>query len=94
MDATFLSTLAGTILSLGFSYIPGLKDWFAGLESQGRAVVMLGVLALTAGGLFASSCAGLYVSVVCDQQGAIELVKLFFAALAANQSTYLVTRRL
>ncbi len=94
MDATFLSTLSGTVLSLAFSYIPSLKDWYAGLESQGKAVVMLGVLALTAVGLFAASCGGLYVTVACDQAGAIELGKFFFTALIANQSTYLVTRRL
>ena len=94
MDATFLSTLSGTVLRLALSYVPSLKDWYGGLDPQGKAITMLAVLAITAVGLFAASCTGLYVTVACDQAGALELGKMFFAALIANQSTYLVTRRL
>ena len=94
MDATFLSTISGTVLSLAFSYIPSLKDWYAALEAQGKAVVMLALLALTSIGLFITSCSGYYVVVSCDQAGAIDMAKLFFGALVANQATYLVTRRL
>lgn len=94
MDATFLSTVAGSVLSLAFSYVPSLKNWYGALEGQGKALVMLVVLALTAISLYATSCFGYYVVVSCDQAGAIELAKLFFAALVANQSTYMMTRRL
>lgn len=44
MSSDKLSALAGVVLSLAFSYIPGLKTWFGGLSSTGKRLVMLAVL--------------------------------------------------
>lgn len=95
MDYLALSTLSGSVLSLFFSYIPGLKEWFGLLDGQKKSVVTLCALILTTAGLYAVSCTGIYdVGVTCDKVGIVELVKVFFAALVANQGTYLINKKL
>jgi hypothetical protein len=106
MDGTTLSTVAGAVLSLGFSYIPNLKDWYNrlgkgenGTDDGGtkKRLVMLGLLVLVVVVVFALSCAslaeGFELYVTCDQPGAIGLVKALVFAIAANQGTYMLTRR-
>ena len=53
-----LSAAAGVLLSLAFSYLPGLNGWFASLEGTHKRLVMLAALVLVAAGAFALSCAG------------------------------------
>lgn len=94
MDTTLISTVSGSALSLAFSYLPGLQDWYQTLDSKGRAWVMLGAMLATSIGLFIASCSGQYITVACTQDGAIEMAKFFFAALVANQSTFAITKKL
>jgi hypothetical protein len=106
MDGTTLSTVASAVLSLGFSYVPKLKDWFEklgenpdGSDDGGtkKRLVMLVLLVLIVVVIYALSCAGLgegfELNVTCDQPGAIGLVKALVFAIAANQGTYMLTRR-
>lgn len=94
MSSDKLSALAGVVLSLAFSYIPGLKTWFGGLSSTGKRLVMLAALLIVAGGSFGLSCAGVLdgalatPAVLCEQRGAMEIAWAFVAALVANQATY------
>jgi hypothetical protein len=91
MTAEQLSMIAGVVLSLAFSYIPGLKDWYASLEGTRKRLVMLGVLLISALAVFGLSCARLWIVVSCDQAGAIQLVTNFVAALISNQATFLIS---
>lgn len=91
MTAEQLGALAGVILSLLFSYVPGLSDKFAGLEATTKRLVMAGLLLLVAIGALALSCANLVVTVECSQAGLIGLVNTFIAALVANQAAYLIS---
>ena len=106
MDGTTLSTVASAVLSLGFSYIPKLKDWYDklgqgadGSDDGGtkKRLVMLVLLVLVVLVSFRSFMrrpgAGFELNVTCDQPGAIGLVKSLVFAIAANQGTYMVTRR-
>jgi hypothetical protein len=106
MDGTTLSTVASAVLSLGFSYIPNLKDWYGKLGQEEndsddggtkKRLVMLVLLLLIVLVVFGLSCAGLgagfELNVTCDQPGAIGLVKALVFAIAANQGTYMLTRR-
>jgi hypothetical protein len=106
VDGTTLSTVASAVLSLGFSYVPKLKDWYENLgeNSDGsddggtqKRLVMLILLVMVVLVVFGLSCAGLgagfELNVTCDQPGAIGLVKALVFAIAANQGTYLITRR-
>ncbi len=87
--------IAGIILSLVFSYVPGAKDWFDKLDGTKKRLVMLVLLAMAAGGMFGLACAGLGIElglvVTCDRAGAIQMVMAFILAVTANQATYLIS---
>lgn len=91
MTAENLSMYAGVLLSLIFSYLPGVNSWYDTRASDVKRLLMLAILAVTAGAIFGLACAGYWAGVVCDQTGAVALVKLFIAAVIANQATFLVS---
>ena len=106
MDGTTLSTVASAVLSIGFSYVPRMRDWYEklGVNTDGsddggttKRLVMLVLLAMVVLVVFGLSCAGLgagfELSVTCDQPGATGLVKALVFAIAANQGTYMLTKR-
>jgi hypothetical protein len=92
LTADLLSSVAGIVLSLLFSYVPGVKDWFEGLDGTYKRLVMLALLVVVSGGIFALSCYGVLAGYVeCTEAGAWELVSVFVAALIANQGAFLVS---
>ncbi len=95
MNEVALSGFAGTLLSLVFTYLPGAREWYESLEAPEKSFVMLALLFSLTGAIFAVQCSGYYdFGIVCSKVGFYEVVNVFFAALVANQSTYLITRRL
>jgi len=88
MSSELLIVIAGVVLSLLFSYIPGLKDWYDPLAPNAKRVIMLGALVLSAGGVFALACFGKYDLVACDAAGAWNLLEYFVLAAIANQTAY------
>ena len=88
MSAELLIVIAGVVLSLLFSYVPGLKDWFDPLWPNQKRFVMLGALLVSAGGIFALACFGKYDLVSCDAAGAWNLLEYFILAAIANQTAY------
>jgi hypothetical protein len=94
MTGELLSGIAGVVLSLIFSYVPGIKDWFETLEPSIKQAVMGGLLVVVALAAFGLSCAGLDIGIVCSGAGAWELARLLLAALVANSSTYTATKHL
>lgn len=97
MTAETLSLLAGAVLSLLFSYVPGLNSWFDTIKPEFKRLTMAGLTFVVAAAAYGLSCAGLgeqlKIAVVCDQAGAIALVQAWVLALVANQATYGVTPR-
>lgn len=97
MTAESLTSLAGSLLSLGFSYLPGLSDAYGRLTAVQKRLVMLVLLGVSAAGLYGLSCAGFAAHFglpeTCGEAGALLYLKLFFQALAANQATFLLTPR-
>ncbi len=91
MTAEQLGAIAGVILSLLFSYVPGLSDKFAALDATVKRLVMAGLLLAVAVGALALSCAQVVVTVECSQAGLIGLVNTFIAALVANQAAFLIS---
>jgi hypothetical protein len=89
-----LGAIAALVLSLAMSYIPGLKEWYAGQSGEHKALIMLGLLVLVSGGAFGLACAGMYPELVCDQAGLMGLIKVFVVALIANQSAYTISRKI
>lgn len=88
MEGNLLASFAGILLSLGFGYIPGLKDRYDTLVAQQKALVMAGLLLVAALGVFGLSCWGPFEYATCDQGGAWALAEMFVTALIANQATY------
>ena len=94
MNANGLSLLAGAVLALLFSYIPGLNAKFAALESTYKRLLMLGLLVLSAGAIYGMSCAGWSLGgyeVACDETGIKTMIELLIVAVIANQSTFLIS---
>jgi len=88
MTVDVLAALAGTVLSLLFSYVPGLRDNYGALDSVKKSLVMLALLFGVAVGALALSCANIIQAVECTQAGATSLATTFFYAAVANQTAY------
>lgn len=89
-NADQLWSLWGVALSLGFAYLPGVKDWFEQLDSRYKPLIMAGgLLLLTAGKLV----------VVCRLDQPCYLVnwwgylQIWGMAILANIGTYQVVVR-
>jgi hypothetical protein len=88
-----IPAVAGAILSLFFSYIPGIESWYANLETTSKRLVMLVLVILVSAGIYGLGCAGLITtSVTCDKGGLMQAVNIFFSVLVANQSAYLISK--
>jgi hypothetical protein len=95
MSPETLSSLAAILLSLAFSYIPGLSSRYEPLDGTRKRLTMLACLlaiALTSVGMACSGVlASLVPSISCTQSGIVALLQSFVLATVANQSTYLIT---
>jgi putative flippase GtrA len=89
-----ISAVAAILLSLLFSYVPNVKDWFAKQPGTTKRLVVLGSLALAAAGGLALSCGSLNGvmlvpgATACTETNLVDVVSAFIAALVANQSAY------
>jgi hypothetical protein len=87
-----LSGIAGALLSLAFSYIPGLNTLFAGLQAEIKRLIMAGLLLLASAAIFGLGCWGIIQSgISCDQKGLVQLVTIFITSIVANQGVYGLT---
>ena len=97
MSAEQLAALSAVVLSLLFSYVPGLSTWYAGLDKAIKQTIMGVLLIVIAVIAYAMACAGFAgdfgLSLTCDRSGAISLFNVLIAALVANQGTYLITKK-
>jgi len=95
MSAESLSLIAGTVLSLIFSYIPGAKRWYLQFNGQAKRLIMLGLIGLSAGVIFGLSCLGwgseFGITLSCDQAGLFGLVRQVVLAVIANQGIYAIS---
>jgi len=94
MSAEILSGAAGILLSLLFSYTPGLRTWYGRQNGETKSLVMLASLVAVTIGVFILSCYGPFDWVECSQDGVWGLGILFVAALVTNQPTYSITRKI
>lgn len=98
MDEIQLAAIAGLIISLAFSLIPGLKTWYDAKAPTDKQAIMGGVLVVVAAAIFGISCTSFGASiglggVECSIKGAWGFLQILIAALVANQGTYLITRK-
>lgn len=93
MESNLLVMIAGTLLSLGFGYVPKLRPWFEALDAVRKAQVMGALLIVAAVAAFLAACYTPWQWATCSGEGAWHLVELLFYALVANQATYLLAVR-
>jgi hypothetical protein len=91
MTAEQLSSIAGVILSLCMSYIPGVSDWYQKLSPVAKRAIMAALIIFVAAASYALSCAGVVKWVNCSNNGVGGLVSSVIAALVANQATHLIS---
>lgn len=91
MTSDQLSAVAGVVLSLAFSYVPGLSDWWGAKEPTVKRLIMAMLLLLVAAGAFGLSCANVVSNIACSRDGVLGIVNAFVAALVANQAAYLIS---
>ena len=106
LSAETLVMVAGALLSLAFSYIPGLQPKYDALPATTKRLVMLGLLVLVAGGAYGLACLGWGALIglagespatlrdtplTCDVPGAAGLVRALILAILSNQATYLIS---
>lgn len=86
-------TLAAVVLSLTWTFLPGLRVQFAALASNIKAIVNLVLMAVLAVVMFLFTCSGWspIEGVVCSMDGAKALALLVFLAAVGNQVTYLLS---
>ena len=96
MNAEFLTVVLGVLVSLIFLYVPGAKAKLDEQTPEVKRLVMLGLMALVALGSLGLACAGFAadfgIPLTCDRAGIVELVKAFFLAVGANQTTYMIAK--
>jgi hypothetical protein len=85
-----LAGIAGTLLMLGFNYIPKLNVKFAALEPEIKRDIMLGLLFVTSIVIYVGQCyGGLWsAGVTCDKAGIMQFVWIFGISAIANQSLF------
>jgi hypothetical protein len=90
-----LSAAAGVLLSLGFSYLPGVKEKFSALQPTQKRLVVLALLLAAALGTFALGCLrpGWLASSACSEDGAWALLRIFVVAVIANQAAFEISPR-
>jgi hypothetical protein len=89
MNGIDLAAISGVVLALGFAYVPGLNDWYAGLEKKYKQMLMGIMLVVVAVAVFGLQCAGVKdFGLICSQEGAVKFVEVLIAALVANQGIY------
>ena len=91
MTSEQLGSIAGIVLSLLFSYIPGVRDRFALLSSTKKSLFMAAMLLAVSVVALGLSCASVVNVIECSQSGVVQLVSVFISALVANQATYMLS---
>jgi hypothetical protein len=92
----WLVLVAGVILSLLFSYVPGLRTKYAALSGEVKRVIMLVLLIIVSVGVYGLNCYGLIPqgNLTCDKSGILTLVNYFILAVVSNQTAYTISPQL
>lgn len=86
-----LAALAGIVLSLAFSYIPRLSDWYAALDGTEKRLIMGACIIAVGAGVALLSCNGWADWVICDRPGLMGLASNIIWALISNQTMHRIS---
>ena len=90
MTPETLAAVAGAILSLAVSYVPGIALRYNALNSVTKRAVMALLLIVAAALSIGAGCIGAFdaIATSCDSVGAESVVRALIFALMANQAAY------
>lgn len=86
-----VSAVAGILISLFCSYVPGVRDRFAALDGTRKRLCILCALLAAAVVIFAGSCAQVIDATSCTRNGAVDVLRGFIVAAVASQSAFLLS---
>jgi len=92
MSVELFASIAGIVISLACSYIPGLAPRWNTLDGVTKRLIMGVLMLAVAIAAVALSCSGIAGIVSCDKVGVITVLSALISALVANQSVYQITR--
>lgn len=84
-----IAGLVGVALSWLFGWFPGLRTWYAALQSAVKSAIMLGLLAVASVGVYLLVFYG--VLQTGEPITIWKLVSVFFVATTINQVAYTLT---
>lgn len=91
VTATLLFTIAGLLLSVLGSYIPGFNTWFAKKSKEFKQLLMLIAILVVAVVIAVLSFTGVWVLIAPTKNGVIMLVLYVLMAIVSNQGVYSIT---
>lgn len=91
VNGEVLVAILAVVASLVFNYFPRVRVWFAGLASEAKSLIMLGVLLVISAAILGLQCGGvLQTGISCDKNGLIQLIWYYILAVISNQASYLI----
>jgi hypothetical protein len=76
-------------LSLVFSYLPIVRQWFESLSPESKRLLNVGLVILFAVVIFAGDCFALFITnLECTVKGSFDLVYMIFLAITINQGMH------
>ena len=97
MDVTLLTGIVGALFSLLAGYVPKFSQWFDGLETVYKRLLMVGLALVASLAVVGMACAGVAtvfgLTVTCDQVGVVAVLKAFGVFMMANQATYQLMKK-
>ncbi len=96
MTPEILAAFVGIVLSLAFSYIPGLRAWFDLRTGDEKRMIMGGVIIVASLILFGVACAGFATDfglmLACTRPDAVRLFSITIMMLIGNQSAFTASK--
>lgn len=91
-----LALIVGTVVSLVFSYFPGLNTWYAAKEEPVKKLIMIGLMVVVSGAIFGLGCANILNmdGFICAKDSVLQFVSILIASVIANQGTYKISPQL
>lgn len=88
------ATVAGIVISLGFSYVPGLSDYFKKQTPTVKRSILAAAIIVVAVAIVLGSCVGFDLgenTVSCDSTGVQAVLGNVVDALIGSQAAYTFT---
>ena len=92
LSPELLASIVGAVISLAFSYVPGLSTKFAALAEETKRSIMAGIMVVVGLVIYFGSCYGIFTSgLTCDKNGWIGLASIIVMAIVGNQSVFKIS---